>query len=112
MARQETFYERTLDRTPYHACAWVGIAVAIIFAAGVVVLWRSAGYWKHHVKLPTAQSTHVNTDAVFNTIQDQVNDQKQKAVDAATKAAEDAAKAEGQRQINQQKSQYQQYLKK
>ena len=106
MARKETFYQRPIDRTPYQACIWLALILVIAFILGFVLFWKAASYVKRHAKLPSVSGqTQTQTDQTLNdiqkSVQDQIDQKKQQAVNAATQAAKDAANAEIQKQKNQ-----------
>lgn len=107
MARQETFYQRPLDRTPYGACVWVGIVLAVLLTASVIGLWKAASYFKHNVRIEkNAELPKLDTDRTLNDIQQQVQNQIDQKQNQAAEAAEKAAKEAIEKEIEKQKSQF------
>lgn len=123
MAQKKAFYEQPVDRTPYGSCAWVGAVVAVFFCIAAWGIWHLAGVVKHSslslslpsIHLPSSTSdVHTAADAQTENIRQQVNgavqQQEQKAVDAASEAAKQEVQDQANKALQSQKSQYEKYL--
>lgn len=125
MAQKKAFYEQPVDRTPYGSCAWVGALVLIFLGVAAWGIWHLAGVVKHSslsfslpsVHLPSSSSdTRTAADAQTESIQQKVNNavqqQEQKAVDAASEAAKQEVQDQATKAAQSQQSQYEKYLNK
>jgi len=114
VAKKTSFYEQPLDRTPYSACAWVGLITAATFIAGTWGLLHLIKLIPQHISLPATPTLQADITApnVGDKVQQEIDKQKAAAASAAADAAKKAAEQAVQNQVDQGKNQVEDLLRK